>query len=375
MDSGTIIALDLGKFKSVACVMDVATRRHWFATVDTTPAALHEFLAARCGAADEPSRTFVVMEACDCAGWAHDLAAALGCGVRVANCCHEAWKWRKVKRKTDRDDALRLARMTLLGQLPAVHVPPPGVRQRRRLVEHRRSLVRRRTQCKNAVRSIFSQQGLTELLPRGKKAWTVAGVAQLRQHARPMAECDALDDLWRGRLHAELEVLAAVDAQLRVLERKLDELAEGDEKVKLLQTVPGVGPRLAEAVVLCLDDPRRFRGGGDVSGYAGLTPKLIESGTMSRVGRITRRGPSLLRGMLVEVAWVVWRKNAWAQALVARVSRGMRSRKKLAVVALARRLLVKLWAMLRTNTPWRDPGVPAAAATAPMTTAAAAAVT
>src|SRR5688572_14752157 len=99
-----IIALDLGKFKSVACIMDVATRRHQFATVQSTPAALHEFLVGRAGA--DASRTLVACEACDCAGWVHDLAAALGFDVRVANTCHESWKWRRVKRKTDRDDAL-----------------------------------------------------------------------------------------------------------------------------------------------------------------------------------------------------------------------------------------------------------------------------
>ena len=147
-------------------------------------------------------------------------------------------------------------------------------------------------------------------------------------------------------------------AAVAVVEKKLDELGEADEQVKLLQGVPGVGPRLAEAVVVSLDDPQRFASAAEVSSYAGLVPRLIESGTMSRVGRITRRGPSLLRGMLIEVAWVVWRKNAWAKSFIARVSRGMKSRKKIAIVALARRLLVKLWAMLRTHTPWRESGPP-----------------
>ena len=363
MGSETIIALDLGKYKSVACVMDAATRAHEFETVATTPAALHAMLAARAGA--DPARALVALEACDGAGWVHDLAAALGCRVAVANANHEAWRWRRVKRKTDRDDALRLARMALLGQLPAVHVPAPEQRQRRHLVLQRRSLVQRRTACKNAVRAVFSQQGLTEHLPRGKKAWSRAGVDQLRAHARPLADC-GVGELWRGRLAVELDLLDALDEQVRLVEAKLDEMAGADEKVKLLQTVPGVGPRLAEAVVVCLDDPRRFKSGSEVGGYAGLVPKLIESGAMSRVGRRTRRGPTLLRGMLVEVAWVVWRHNAWAQAFVAKVSRGMKSRKKVAIVALARRLLVKLWAMLRAGTAWRDPGgavpVPAAAA-------------
>jgi hypothetical protein len=59
--------------------------------------------------------------------------------------------------------------------------------------------------------------------------------------------------------------------------------------------------------------------------------------------------------MLIEVAWMVYRHNAWAKAFVEKVSRGMKGRKKIAIVALARRLLVKLWGMLRTNTPWREP--------------------
>ena len=130
MGSDAIIALDLGKFKTVACVMNAATRAHEFATVPTTPAALHELIAARAGT--DPAAALVVLEACDCAGWVHDLAAALGCRVTVANANHEAWRWRRVKRKTDRDDAPKLAKMALLGQLPAVHVPPPDARQRTR---------------------------------------------------------------------------------------------------------------------------------------------------------------------------------------------------------------------------------------------------
>ena len=76
---------------------------------------------------------------------------------------------------------------------------------------------------------------------------------------------------------------------------------------------------------------------------------------MNRNGHITRRGPSLLRGMLIEVAWMVYRHNQWAKDFVNRVSRGIKARRKIAIVALARKLLVRLWAMLRDNKPWRDP--------------------
>jgi transposase len=351
MGFDSIIALDLGKFKSVGCLLDAGTRRHRFETIDTTPQRLRELFTAH--VTQDPARTLVVVETCDAAGWVYDLATSLGMRVAVANCCHEAWKWKKVKRKTDKDDAHKLARMALNDELPTVHMPSPSVRQRRRLILHRRSLVARRTQCKNAIRSIFSQQGRTHELPRGTKAWTQAGIEQLAAEALMLEECD-LENLWRGRLHLELQLLEVLHQQILTTERTLDELSKGDAAVKLLETVPGVGTRLAETVAVCLDDPHRFKSAAEVGSYAGLVPRQMESGTMKRIGRITRRGSTLLRGMLVEVAWMVWRHNDWAKSWVARVSRGMKLRKKIAIVALARKLLVILWAMLRENQPWRE---------------------
>lgn len=353
MGFATIIGIDLGKFKSVACVLDAATRQLRFCTFDTTPAALHELLSAYAGASDAQPTTLLAIETCDASGWVHDLAATLGIPVRIAHTAgHDAWRWKKVKRKTDKDDALKLAKMALDDALPAVHMPSQQKRQQRRLILHRRALVARRTQCKNAIRSIFSQQGLTHTLPRTTALWTKAGRELLAAEARPLDDCD-LDDLWRGRLHLELQLLATLHQQILAAERKLDELSRDDAQVKLLETVPGVGTRLAETVVNCLDDPHRFKSAAHVSSYAGLVPKQMESGTMKRIGRITRRGSTLLRGMLVEVAWMVWRHNAWAKEFVARISRGMKLRKKIAIVALARKLLVILWAMLKKNKPWR----------------------
>ena len=74
-----------------------------------------------------------------------------------------------------------------------------------------------------------------------------------------------------------------------------------------------------------------------------------------RLGHITGRGPALLRSLLVESAWMVWRLNDWAQAFVNKVSRGGRGRRKLAIVALARKLLILLWGMLKSNRPFRAP--------------------
>jgi transposase len=146
-----------------------------------------------------------------------------------------------------------------------------------------------------------------------------------------------------------------------VAEDRLDALGKADRRVQLLDTVPGLGPRTAEAVVAHLDDPTRFRSGEQVAAYSGLVPRQYQSGEDDRRGRITRRGPAVLRKLLVQCAWAMLRYNAWARAVFDRLSRG-KARRKQAVVALARKVLVRCWAMLRDGVPWRADPAPATAA-------------
>ena len=341
--ASTILAIDLGKFRSVACRYDAATGSHAFATVATRPAAVHDLLI-------HVAPAVLVVEACNVCGWVHDLAEALGVEVRVAHVLGEAWKWKRVKRKTDRDDALKLARLAATGQLPTVHVPRLPVRQHRSLIRHRHALVDRRTGIKNTVRSLLDAQGLG--MPGRSRGWTAASVAELKELSRQLAGCDA-NDLWRGQLDLELRMLEAVSALIREADRKLDAIAAADERVTRLRTIPQVGARLAELVVTTLDDARRFKNARQVSCYAGLVPKQYQSGRMNRTGRITGRGPGLLRRVLVQVAWGMQRRTETrGHAVFERLCHGQRTRRKQAVVALARRILVWCWAMLRDGSAW-----------------------
>ena len=163
----TILAIDLGKFKSVACRYDPATGAHAFETIATSPPAVHDLLV-------EAAPSVLVIEACSICGWVGDLAESLGIEVRVANTQGEAWKWKKVKRKTDRDDALKLAKLAATNQLPTVHVPQLAVRQHRALIKYRHALVDRRTGVKNTIRSLLDAQGLS--LPARSRGWTVASI-------------------------------------------------------------------------------------------------------------------------------------------------------------------------------------------------------
>jgi len=272
--------------------------------------------------------------------------------IEVANTNHEAWRWKNVKRKTDRDDALKLAQLSAMGQLPQVRLPSRRVRQWRSLMAYRHTLIGRRTAIKNSIRAILDRQGLAH--PSGKGGWTQRAIGSLHEMARPLLDASA-DELWRGQLHVELRALEQIESLIKPVEQKLEALASSDERVAQLQTIPGVGPRLSELLVAVIDDPHRFANGKQVGAYVGLAPRQIESGTMNRQGRITGRGNKLLRGLLVEVAWLMRRYNGYLSDVFDRVCRGVKSRRKIAVVATARRLLVICWAMLRDGTNWRQP--------------------
>jgi transposase len=342
--NSTILAIDLGKFNSVFCWFDPDARAETFRTVNTTPDDLRRELLRRPVAR-------VVFEACSQAGWVHDLCEELKLPAVVASTTGAAWQWKHLKRKTDRDDARKLARLAAVGEVEGVPVPPRAVRQWKSLIGLRKRLVSERVRGQNRVRGLLVSQGLPA--PVGARAWTAAGVAGIATRARPLAACGP-DELWRGELHLLLERLDFLDEQTRAVEAQLDARAAGDDRVSLLETVPGVGTRTAEVIVVHLFDARRFRSADEVSAYAGLVPRQYQSGETDRRGRITRRGPKLLRAALVECAWCSLRYNAWARDTWMRLQANGCSKKK-AVVALARKLLVRCWAILRTGRPWQAP--------------------
>jgi transposase len=340
-----ILAIDLGKYKSVACVHDQATGEICFTTFETTRAELRRLI-------DKHQPAVVIIEACLLAGWVHDLCGELGVRCLVANTASEAWKFKHLKRKTDKDDALRLAQLYLLGQLPTVTLPPTTVRQWRSLIATRQGLVGRRVAVQNRIRAVFVAQGLPA--PRGARAWSATGLAGMALQAKALAACGP-DELWRGLLELALTEYRQVTELATQAEQRLDALGKQKAEVILLQSAPGLGPRTAEAVAAYLHEPQRFDKGKQVSAYSGLVPRQHQSGELDRRGRITKRGPALLRKMLVECAWCMVRYNAWARNFYLRLTGGGQRRKKQAIVALARKILVRCWAMLRDKKPWRDP--------------------
>ena len=332
-----ILGVDLGQNKSAWETLDTQTGEVTSGWVRMEADALRKLLAEQ-----RPDQR--VIESGPLAARMHDLATAAQVTVRVADTTQDAWQWKNVKRKTDADDANKLVRLAALGQINPVHIPAPAVRERRHLLEYRQTLVAEQTRCKNRIRATLLLQGLQ--LPAGKLGWTAAPREELAKRTRPLAECGP-EELWRGLLKIELEHLQQVEGLVATVTAKLDALAKTDPQVGRLRSIPGVGPRTAEVIVTVLDQPRRFTTRRQVAAYAGLVPRRFQSGQMDRSGRITKRGSPLLRVVLNQAAWMAVRCKPELRAFFLRVGGGQKKRRKPALVAVMRKLLVIAWALLR----------------------------
>ena len=338
-----ILALDLGKFNTMCCFFDTKTRKHSFLNATTERNYLDTIFKKH-------KIDLVVMEACGPSGWINDLAKIHHLPTLVCSTNEDAWKWSNVKRKTDKDDALKLARMATMNELKAVHMPSEEHREFRSLVKYRKTLDGRINKMKCTIRAWFVNHGIP--IDTGDKAWHT-GRERINSFRKPLVECQP-HELWRGELDLELTQMDALAEHVDIVVKKLEMLGKNDPRIVRLRTIPGVGPRTAEILVACIDDPHRFANGRQVSAYFGLVPRQYQSGETDRNGRITKRGNPLARTILVECAWASLRYNPWAKSVYERICGKQKTRKKKAAIALARKIAVLAWALLRDEKDW-DP--------------------
>ena len=331
-----IMSFDLGKFNSMMCLYQTNTKTMSLETVGTQREYFRSLIVNH-----KPE--LVVFEACGPSGWVSDLCREHNIDFIACSTNEDAWLFKNVKRKTDKDDAIKLARMASIDELKATHVPRKEIRERRRLSVYRKNVVGRINRCKNGIRSIFANQGIT--ISTGSKTWH-SGREFLIENSKALADC-SVEELWRGELQLELTQLQALEDHLKTIEKRLDQIAKNDKQIQRVMTINGVGRVTAEAIVNYIDDPHRFKNGRQVGAYAGLVPRQYQSGNTDRRGRITKRGPRLLRTLLVECAWCSLKYNEWARETYDRIHHNTKARRKKAAIALARKILVMAWAMMR----------------------------
>ena len=165
-----------------------------------------------------------------------------------------------------------LAQMFAMGQLDTVHIPSASTREWRSLITYRSHVVRKRVSVQNHIGRIFERHGLVH--PRGKTDWAPLHREKITQFGKPLMDCTP-DEVWRGQLHTDFQQLEQLEKCMVDIELKLKELAAANKRVALLQTIPGVGPRLSEMLVAIIDDPKRFKNGRQIASYAGFVPRPL----------------------------------------------------------------------------------------------------
>jgi transposase len=327
------IGIDVHKVNSQICVVDETGEIVEERRIRTD----RERFGAVVGKRD---RARVLIEASTESEWVARCLEELGHEVIVADPNFAPmYASRSPRIKTDRRDARTLAQACRLGAYRAAHRTSEAQRRIRAELAVREALVRTRTRYISLVRSLLRREGIG--VRSGGASSFVARVGEL-----------TLAPWLRSLIAPLLTLMKELDGEIRAADGCVATMARHDEVVRRLCAAPGVGPVTAVAFRAVLDEAGRFRGAHQVECYLGLVPRETSSGERQLRGRITKSGNGRLRWLLVEAAWAIWRSRTaesaplrmWAQRIAVR--RG----KRVATVALARRLAGILFAMWRDGT-------------------------
>ena len=276
----------------------------------------------------------VGMEATGHARWFERLLAELGFELWIGDPAEIKAK-RVRKKKTDREDARLMLKLLLENRFPRIWVPSPENRDLRQLLWHRHRLVQMRTQIMNQLQAVAMNEGYRWK----KKLFSEKGRGLLEK--LPLAP-------WASRRRKELlELLDQLDPKIAELTAAVEQEAKKRPEVLLLMSHPGVGPITGLVYVLVIGTPDRFPCGKQLGSYTGLIPCEDSSGGRQRLGHISKQGNKLLRYLLGEASQAAARCNPdWRRRYVHLM---MRREKRIAKVAMARKLAVRLYWMWRNN--------------------------
>jgi transposase len=282
--------------------------------------------------AAQGNRVRVGMEASGHARWFERLLAELNFELWIGDAA-EIHRKRERKQKTDRQDAQHILHLLLKDDFPQIWVPSWENRDLRQLLWHRHRMVQARTRIMNQLQAVALNEGLG----CKKKLWREAGRKQLE--AFRLAP-------WASRRREDLlKLLDGLNPTIAELTQAIEREVEKCPAAQRLRTHPGVGPLTALAFVLIIGKADRFECSKQIASYLGLVPLEDSSGKRRRLGHITKQGNSLLRFLLVEAAQVTVRSvPEWRSQYVHLT---MRRGRKIAKVAMARKLAVRLYWMMR----------------------------
>ena len=346
-----VVGMDVHVRNSYLSVSDEAGQPLKRGRVGNTLGEMAEFLAPF---GDQPMR--VSLENTTNARAMHRLLSEYGAaaGIDLTAQVLDARKLRIIAEsvtKCDRLDADVLNELTRSNlKLPTCYLPDDEVFALREHLRARSDLVKIQTMVKNRIHAVLHRRGI--LRPKGS-LFTPAGRAWLTEIDLDEAGRSILDRHW-AVLDDLRQTIKQSNGQLRILARQ----PRWAQPAKLLQTMPGVGLVTALTVLAELGELRRFHSRSAVSNYAGLVPVLRESNEKRYQGGITKRGPSHLRSVLVEAAWVAIRHVPRYAHQYDRIKQ--RRGAQTAIVAVARRILEDMFVMLKKDEAFRYASPPEA---------------
>jgi transposase len=246
--------------------------------------------------------------------------------------------------KTDRNDSLLLARLLREDRLPMAYVPEEPVRQLRELCRQRHRLARQLALARRQLRWIALKNNLpgpTVLESDRAQKWLLTQDPKLSAAHRLSARqfIDQIITLERQLSDTET-----------VLRQNIQSHADLAPTLALIQSVPGIGFIIAATILCECGDITRFDSIDQLSSYAGLCPRVAQSGESAHHGHISKQGPPVLRWVLQQAAWVAIRCDPNARRIYARIAKRAGSKK--AATALARKLLSYAWSVCRQGHPF-----------------------
>jgi len=264
--------------------------------------------------------------------WFAEMLAELGHGLMVGDAAKiRASETRK--QKHDRRDAWHIMELMAEGKFPRIWLPSAEERDVRVLVEHRHQLVQLRTRAKNGLQAMALSYGLR----RRTRLWSERGQEELQKIPLREGMARRREDL--------VQLVGQFNTWVKELDRRIEQEVARREDAQRLMTHPGVGPLTALGTVLVLGPVERFPDAQHVTSYVGLIPKEDSSGGRQRFGHLTKQGNRLLRFLLVEAAQIATRYDPRLQRAYRRLA--FRKGAALAKVAMARKLAIRLYIMLR----------------------------
>ncbi len=282
-----------------------------------------------------PVPSLIGVESCGNSQWFVELVEQLGHEVWIGDAAQIRASYVR-QQKTDRRDAGHILKLLMEGRFPRLWRPDAEVRDLRQLLIHRHRLVQIRTRVKNGLQHLALNRGMQ----KKSKLWSEAGQRAFLELPLPG---------WAGcRRQDLLALLTKLNGQIGPLDAAVEKAALVHAQARLLMTQPGVGAITALAFVVTIGDTNRFQRGKQVASYLGLIPREHSSGGRQRLGAISKQGNGFLRMLLVEAAQTAVRLDEGLRKKYQH--RCHRKAKGVAKVAAARKLAVRLYWMLRTNT-------------------------